>query len=374
MSETRRTFLRHAGGALVGLTLAPLAACERNEVMTLQQGQSLPFKTPVPDFYVINGGREAVDGWPGVPDLSRSDWTLEVEGLVDRSLTLSYSDLTEAEDLPEVSLLKTMRCVSDPTPTVLPENLLYAGTAVWTGVPLRAVLQRAGIDREKTNRLRLYAEDGYNNNLPIGRVYGPDVKTGPILAYRMNGQVLPRDHGFPVRVVAPRLYGYKNVKWLARIEATDNDSVFGQYQNRLGFVDDADVRATSRVSDPLPGNEVPAGDVRVEGYALSGYAGVDRVDVAVDDGPFRPASIQSRESVAEANPDVQGTRQWQDRSSFEYPFAGVWALWSTTVTLSQGQRTIRVRTTDRAGNQQPPTDPDPNDGSNAIAEVEVTVT
>jgi DMSO/TMAO reductase YedYZ molybdopterin-dependent catalytic subunit len=353
------------------MTMAPLAACERNEVATLQQGQSLPFKTSISDFYVINGGQEAVEGWPGVPDLSRSEWTLNIDGLVDRSLTLSYNDLTEAEDLPEVSLLKTMRCVSDPTPTVLPDDLLYVGTAVWTGVPLKAVLDRAGIDREKTSRLRLYAEDGYNNNLPIGQVYGPDVESGPILAYRMNGEALPRDHGFPVRIVAPRLYGYKNVKWLARIEATDNDSVFGQYQTRLGFVDDADVRATSRLSNPLSGNEVSAGDVRVEGYALSGYAGVDRVDVAVDNEPFRQASIQDRESVAEAYPNVQRARQWQDRS-FEYPFPGVWALWSTTVTLDQGQHTIRVRTTDRAGNQQPPTDTDPKDGSNAIAEVRVT--
>lgn len=371
MSESRRAFLRYAGGALVGLTLAPLAACERNEVMTLQQGQALPFQTPTSDFYVVNGGREAVDGWPGVPDLSRSDWTLEVDGLVDRSLTLSYNDLTEAEELPEVSLLKTMRCVSDPTPTVLPDDLLWVGTAVWTGVPLRAVLEQAGVNREKTNRLRLYAADGYNNNLPISQVYGPNVDAGPILAYRMNGAPLPRDHGFPVRVVAPRLYGYKNVKWLARIEATDNDSVFGQYQNRLGFVDDADIRATSRISNPLSGNRVPAGDVRVEGYALSGDAGVDRVDVALDDEPFRQASIQDRESVAEAHPNVQGTRQWQD-SSFEYPFPGVWALWSTTLTLSQGDHTVRVRTTDRAGNQQPPTDNNPKDGSNAIAEVQVT--
>lgn len=370
MSKSRRTFLRYAGSALVGITVTPLAACERNEVTTLQQGQSLPFQTPTSDFYVINGGQEAVDGWPGVPDLTRSDWTLEVDGLVDRSLTISYNDLTEG-DLPEVSLLKTMRCVSDPNPTVLPGNLLYVGTAVWTGVPLKAVLERAGIDRKKTNRLRLYAEDGYNNNLPISQVYGPDVKSGPILAYRMNGDPLPQDHGFPVRVVAPRLYGYKNVKWLARIEATDNDSVFGQYQTRLGFVDDADIRTTSRISNPLSGNEVTAGDVRVEGYALSGYAGVDRVDVAVDDGPFREASIQSRESVAEAFPDVQRTRQWQDPST-EYPFPGVWALWSSTITLGQGQHTIRVRTTDRAGNQQPPTDTDPKDGSNPIAEVQVT--
>lgn len=370
MSESRRTFLRYAGGALIGLTLTPLAACERNEVTTLQQGRTLPFRTPTSDFYVINGGQDAIEDWPGVPDLRSSDWSLEVDGLVDQSLTLSYSDLTEG-DLPEVSLLKTMRCVSDPTPTVVPNDLLYAGTAVWTGVPLRAVLERAGIDRETTNRLRLYAEDGYNNNLPIGRIYGPEVDTGPILAYRMNGDALPRDHGFPVRIVAPRLYGFKNVKWLTRIEATDNDSVFGQYQNRLGFVDDADIRVTSRISAPLSGNEVATGDVQVEGYALSGYAGVDRVDVAVDDGPFRRASIQDRESIAEAYPDVQGTQQWGDSSS-EYPFPGVWALWSTTITLSQGQHTIRVRTTDRMGNQQPPTDDNPKDGSSAIAEVQVT--
>lgn len=362
------------GRLAIGFSLVPLAACEVNTVTPLGRGQTLPFQTPIPDFYVINGGRDAVEGWPGVPSLSRADWTLTVDGLVDRPLSLSFDDLTSA-DVPEVSVLMTMRCVSDPSPNVQPDDLLFVGTAIWSGVRLRDVLEEAGIDREATNRLHLFAEDGYNNNLPLRRIYGPDAAPGPILAYRMNGEPLPEEHGFPVRVIAPGLYGYKNVKWLSRIEATTDDSVFGQYQRRLGFVDDADVRVTSRVADPFQGTTVPAGEaLRMQGYALSGYAGVETVEVAVDDGPFRPAAIQSRDAVADGYPDVQQTVQWQETSRFTYPFPGVWAIWTREVTLSRGTHVLRVRATDRAGNRQPPTDDDPTDGSNSVLQIEVTAT
>jgi DMSO/TMAO reductase YedYZ molybdopterin-dependent catalytic subunit len=371
-STSRRTFLRRAGGMTLGLALTPLMGCESNLVQTQGTGVRLPFLTPVPDFYVINGGQDAVENWPGVPDIARSSWSLSIDGLVDRPVELSFQELRDAAR--EVTVLKTMRCVVD-TPNIPG----LASTALWTGVPLRAVLDQAGIDRDTTRRLRVFARDGFNNNLRLDQVYGPQAQPGPLLAYRMNGQPLPPDHGFPVRLIAPRLYGFKNVKWVDRIEATDQvvEGGFGQYQQRLGYTDDAAIRVTSKVSDPLRQQTVPAGDLRVRGYALSGPDGVERVEVAVDDGAYREVSIRSRQSILDEVPDelrasLQRAQQWANEDTFTYPFPGVWALWEDTIQLAPGDHVIRVRATDRAGNTQPPVDDNRFDGDNAIFQVRIT--
>jgi DMSO/TMAO reductase YedYZ molybdopterin-dependent catalytic subunit len=383
-ATSRRTFLRRAGGVALGLSLVPLSACEQNTVQALgtqEAGGGTPFLTPVPDFYVVNGGESSVDNWPGIPDIDPTTWSLTVGGLVDRELELSFQDLQNADGA--VTILKTMRCVLNPEAQIPG----FVGTALWTGVPLRRVLEQAGIDRTRTRRLRLFARDGFNNNLRMERVYGPQARPGPILAYRMNGQPIPEENGFPVRVIAPRQYGFKSVKWIERIEATADDSVFGQYQNAPPTMwdDNAFMRVSSKVTEPsnIRTAPIPAGDVQIGGYALAGafdleigQRAIERVEVAVDDEGFQPADVLSRESVFDAAPEnlqsaLMQSLQWSD-SDYTYPFAGVWAFWQRTIRLDPGRHTIRVRATDGLGNTQPARDDRIEDGNTGVFEIDVT--
>jgi DMSO/TMAO reductase YedYZ molybdopterin-dependent catalytic subunit len=177
---TRRRFLkkalRNAGGAAVGLSILPLAACEMNSFEPTASGTQIPFLTPLapPDpndrFYEQYGANGTVVDWPGIQSLSQADWRLRIDGLVGTPLTLTYEDVM-AEAGQAVSTLHTMRCIKDES--FVPGLI---GTTVWTGIPLRIFLERAGIDRARARRLRFYGTDGFTNNLALDQVY--DVPLG----------------------------------------------------------------------------------------------------------------------------------------------------------------------------------------------------
>ena len=365
---TRRRFLRTAGGAVLGLGLLPLAGCESNLVEPLVEGTVIPFLTPTDDFFVQYGGAVLSSAWGGVQQIDEGAWRLTIDGLVRTPLTLTFDDI-EALQSQSVTMIKTMRCITDST--AVPG---LVGTALWTGVPLRVVLDRAGVDRQRARRLRFYGSDGFTNNLPLNRVYGtqPPGLVEPLLVYAMNGAPLTAEHGFPVRLVVYEQYGYKNVKWLSRIEATQDDTPFGTYQEVLGFVDDGVMRVVNKVTDPLRNAQIAAGPFLVTGYALSGFGGVTNVEVAVDDGPFEPAEIVPLEEVVAANPSIRQAVQLQ-AEGFGYPFRGVWALWSFRWDAPPGRHTLSVRATDATGTTQTPGDSTPEDGFNPIFEVTVEV-
>lgn len=373
-APSRRVFLRQAGGAVLGLALVPLAGCESNLVAPLVEGTAIPFLTPVegavgaPPFFVQYGAAASVNNWGGVPALTQASWTLRIDGLVSNPLTLTYADL-EAAAGEAVTVLKTMRCIIDATSV---PGLV--GTATWTGVPLRLFLDRAGVDRTRTKRLRLYGHDGFTNNLKLAEVY--DAAPGlaePLLVTHMNGAPLTPEHGFPVRLLVPGKYGYKNLKWLARVEATASDAVFGSYQEVLGYVDDGDVRVVNKVTNPVRNATLPAGAVQVFGYALSGFAGIAQVEASIDGGAFAPVRLVPLNEIVVAAPEVRQTLQLLQPARFSYPFRDVWALWSFDWMATPGPHTLRVRATDRAGHTQPDRDADPTDGTNPVFEVRVAV-
>ncbi|NBC16764.1 MAG: molybdopterin-dependent oxidoreductase, partial [Bacteroidetes bacterium] len=190
-SMGRRRFLRRAGGLALGLGLVPLVGCEDNTVEPLAPGTEIPFLTPTEDYYVQHGGAVLSQEWGGVQQIARDDWTLTIDGLVETPLTLRFSDLEAMMD-EAVTVLKTMRCITDST--AVPGLI---GNALWTGIPLRRVLERAGVDRQRTRRLRLYGSDGFTNNLPLDRVFEnpADDLFEPLLVFAMNGEPLTAEHG-----------------------------------------------------------------------------------------------------------------------------------------------------------------------------------
>ena len=139
------------------------------------------------------------------PILEAGDWSLKVKGLVERPMTLSYEDLRA---LPAVEQYYTLCCISNEIGGSL------IGNALWKGVPLKAVLDLAGV-KPGVRKVVLRCADKYFESITLEKASDDS----NLIAWEMNGETLPIEHGFPARLLIPNLYGIKNVKWLTEIEA-----------------------------------------------------------------------------------------------------------------------------------------------------------
>ena len=266
-----------------------------------------PFITPVDDFYRI-------DTAVVVPQVAADRWTLEISGMVDSPVTITYADLLA---MPMVDRDITIMCVSNPV------GGEYIGTARWTGTPLMPILERAGI-RAGADQLFSTSVDGWTCSTPLRGL----AEREPLLVVAMNGEPLTPDHGFPVRMVIPGLYGFISAtKWVTSIEAATY-AAMPAYWTVRGWATDAPVLTGSIIKVPASGG-IRAGQTNLGGiaWAMDGD-GVKRVEVQVDDGPWQEARL-----AAEANPVTW--RQW-------------WLPWQA----SPGVHVLRVRATNGRGEVQ----------------------
>ncbi len=364
----RRAFIERTALGLIGLGLT---RCATHDVKPLQAGLSLPFLTPVDDYFVKNGAQGSIAGWH-MPAPDATSWRLTVDGLVDSPLTLTLADL-EAESAHAIEVLKTMQCVVDAN-----AGQGLVGTAVWRGVPLRRFLERAGLQRGAARRLHVFGADGFRNNMPLDRIPDANAPAGleervePLLVTHMNGAPLTREHGAPVRLLVSDGFGFASVKWIERITATDDDSAFGTYQD-TGFTDDLTSPVFSRITSPTDNLSVPAGEATLLGFATSGRAGVEGVEVRVDGGPWQLARVVTPDEILAQHPELRSVEQFKAPERFPYPFRAVWALWAFTFDARPGRYRIEARATDRAGNTQPDRDLEISDGVNATAAIRLEV-
>lgn len=332
----------------------------------------MPFLTPVGPapseggFFIQNGAEGAIPGW-SLPDLNPTAWRLTIDGLVSNPLSLSLADL-EAESGNAITIAKTMRCITDSN-----EFPGLIGTTLWTGIPLRTFLDRAGIDKTNTRRLRLYGTDNFTNNILLNDVYGTLApgEFEPMLITHMDGAPLTREHGRPVRLLLYNGYGYKNVKWLTRIEATDSDEIFGTYQQVLGYVDDGIIRVSSKITDPVFNAELSAGTVIISGFAVSGFAPISKVDISIDGEAFQATRITPFDEVIVQAPDLAQAQQVVENQAF--PYRSVWVKWNFRWDAEPGEHEIVIRATDAGGNTQPEEDFTFEDGLNAMPKITVRV-
>ena len=242
-----------------------------------------PLITPNAAFYRI-------DTALAVPQISPADWSVRIHGMVDRELRLSMSDLTGRSDLIEADL--TLACVSNEVGGPL------AGNAHWTGVPLANLLAEAGV-RAGADQVRTTSIDGWTCGTPTA-----DCQQTPnaMLALTMNGEFLPVEHGFPVRMIVPGLYGYVSAtKWLVDLELTTFGAASAYWVQR-GWDAIAPIQTFSRIDTPTRGAPVQAGRSVVAGVAYS-TAGISQVQVKVDGADWQPAKLAPATSV-------QTWRQW----------------------------------------------------------------
>lgn len=388
----RRAFLQGSAGAVLGLQFVQLG-CENNTITPIGSGIEFSFISQVDveqgnslstsgrdnarfHFVQIGGRALARSGGPipagtydNLPIFSEADWNLTVDGDVTQALNLGFQDLV-SRSADTLTILKTLRCVFDDTS--LPGLI---GTALWTGVPVRTLIQDAGVDPNLVNRFRFHGRDGFNNNLLYDEVMDETRPAWeqPMLAWRMNDLPVPHAHGGPVRLIIPGKLGYKNIKWIERIEATADDSPFGTYQRGDAYQasDAADVPVWTKATNPVDRQEIPAGSFRVFGFSISGQAAIQTIEIQIDDGPWEPVQVIPVSDLQEDNPRVTESAQFQQGLS--YPYRDVWTLFRFDWQATPGPHTLRFRATDSAGNTQPETDPRGDDGVNNWWVIDVEV-
>jgi sulfane dehydrogenase subunit SoxC len=309
-----------------------------------------------------------------IPHVDAGSWSLSIGGRVDKAFSIGLDELKERS---RVTLACTLECAGNgrarlsPRPLSQPWLEEAVGTAEWTGTPLRPLLEEAqvgdgavevlftGLDRG----IQGGSEHSYERSLPVEDALRPEV----ILAYEINGQPLPPQHGFPLRLIVPGWYGMAHVKWLERIavltEPFEGYQQAHQYRRKQSE-EDPGIALTRMLPRSLvvpPGlpdfperqRFLSSGPCELEGRAWSGWGPIVRVEVSVDGG-----------------------RAWQDATLDEPVGEFGWTRWTYRwKDAPPGEYVVCSRATDAAGNVQP-VEPEWNFGgyvNNSVQRVPVTV-
>ncbi|MDI2131372.1 molybdopterin-dependent oxidoreductase [Yinghuangia seranimata] len=267
-----------------------------------------PHITPNKDFYRIDTALV-------VPEVRAEDWKLRIHGMVDREIEIDFKTLSAR---PTIERDITLCCVSNEV------GGPYIGTARWLGVPLAPLLAEAGVHPD-ADQLVSRSHDGMTIGTPTAVVTdGRDA----MLAIGMNGEPLPINHGFPVRMVVPGLYGYVSAcKWIVEIEAT-RFADYDAYWVPRGWSAQGPIKTESRIDTPTNMAKLPRGRIPVAGVAWAQHKGIDAVEVQIDDEPWQKATLAVEDSI-------DTWRQF------------VW-YWDAR----PGPHRIRIRATDRTGQTQ----------------------
>jgi DMSO/TMAO reductase YedYZ molybdopterin-dependent catalytic subunit len=290
-----------------------------------------------------------------VPQLKAADWRLTVEGHVRQALQLRHDEIRR---LPAKTITATLECAGNSRGMLVPKasGLLWqlgaVGNAEWTGVPLSAVLEQAGVRDGAVDVVLEGADSGaisdepkspgvvsFARSLPLEKARRPEV----LLAYQMNGADLPLEHGFPLRVVVPGWYGMASVKWLRRISVSDKpfDGYWQTFQyshwDRSGGLPVmrpvTEMQVKSAIARPAFHEQVAAGKpYRVFGAAWAGESEVAKVKISTDAGAT-----------------------WQPAKLLDEPSPFTWRRWeySWHVPAGANRYTLMARATDNRGRTQP---------------------
>jgi DMSO/TMAO reductase YedYZ molybdopterin-dependent catalytic subunit len=326
----RRDFLR---GLLLSPALAPIteSALLRRAAAFLEgpafQSSPRELVTANPDFFIRNHFQ--------TPEINSALWNLEVTGLVSQPLKLSYSDLLL---MSTVRLHSTIECAGNLS------GGKGVGNAVWSGVSLATLLKQAGIKAHASYAALHGADTGSGEDVPPDTHFARAIplekalSDSTLLAYEMNGSPLPAEHGFPLRALVAGWYGMDSVKWLTRVEITDQPFQ-GYFQQKHYVATNPDGTArpitrmlvSSKFLRPSQDEEIREKVYRVEGVAWAGEAKIAKVE-------FRAGSNEA----------------WQPASLDSSPTPYIWTRWSSDWHLpGPGKYTLEVRATDSYGNTQP---------------------
>jgi DMSO/TMAO reductase YedYZ molybdopterin-dependent catalytic subunit len=291
---------------------------------------AVPYVTSNGDFYRIDTSL-----YP--PEVDPATWQLRIFGMVRNPITITWDELLKR---PMIQRYITLACVSNEVGGDLISN------ALWLGTPIKALLDEAQ-PLPDADQVIQRSVDGWTCGSPTAVLRdGRDA----LLAVGMNGAPLPVEHGFPVRMVVPGLYGYVSAcKWITEIELS-RFADFDAYWVPRGWSQQAPIKTQSRIDTPRDGAKRKAGVVAVAGVAWAQHRGIKKVEVQVDGGPWAEATLAGTVS------------------------SDTWRQWSYQWHAAKGDHAVRVRATDSTGETQTstPAPPDPN-GATGWHSVRVSV-
>ena len=290
-----------------------------------------PYIIPASQFYRI-------DTALAVPSVDPDTWKLKIGGMVENEVELTFAELLK---LPLEEHIITLTCVSQE----VGGNLV--GNATWLGYPIRNLLARAK-PKAGADMLLSTSIDGFTAGSPLPVMQDPN--TAALLAVGMNGKPLPVEHGFPVRMVVPGLYGYVSAtKWVVDWKLTTFAKDQGYWTPR-GWSAKGPIKLSSRIDTPQDGRSLTAGTVAIAGVAWYQHRGISGVQVQIDDGA------------------------WQDAMLATVVTVDSWLQWSFAWEAKKGNHKIAVRAIGKDGDVQTAklADPAPN-GSTGLHTIEVSV-
>lgn len=274
-----------------------------------------PLITPNDKFYRIDTALV-------VPRVDTADWKLSFKGMVDNPFELTFDELLELATMEEAV---TLACVSNE----VGDNLV--GNAVWRGVPLASLLERAGV-QEGATQIVGRSVDNFTTGFPTEVAL--DGRPA-MVAIAMNGEPLPAAHGFPARLVVPGLYGYVSAtKWLKEIELNTLEG-YDAYWIPRGWSKIAPIKTQSRIDTPRNGKSADAGPLPIAGVAWGGLRSVERVEVRITPRDEDPAEVP-----------------WLEAELGEALSQSTWRQWVLIWDAQPGDFIVEVRATDGEGATQ----------------------
>ncbi len=334
-SVTRRRFFILLGGTAAGAVVIGLGARALNAgsaaVNTVRQALVLPKPTTpapaippgasleIPGITPLISSNDTfyrIDTALQVPVVDAASWKLRITGMVDNEIEIGFDELLA---LPMSEHVVTLMCVSNE----VGGNLV--GNATWLGYPIRELLKKAA-PKAGADMVLSTSIDGFTAGTPLSVLLEEDRQS--LLAVGMNGEPLPIEHGFPVRMVVPGLYGYVSAtKWVVELKVTTFAADMGYWTPR-GWDALGPVKTASRIDVPSSGASVAAGTVAIAGVAWAQHRGVEGVEVRVDNGAWQQATMAEAISI------------------------DTWRQWHFEWDAPRGNHTVAVRATGAPGDTQ----------------------
>jgi DMSO/TMAO reductase YedYZ molybdopterin-dependent catalytic subunit len=320
---TRREFIALGAGGVILLAGGTIARVLNTPAQIATSSATLPAPQATPGTFTQSASALPLPLWitrnedfytvqyDQVPSVGMESWSLVVHGMVREPLRLSYD---EVKALPATTTMHTLECIGNPAGG----NLI--GNATWRGISLRALLERAGAS-DRATYVVIGGIDEYFTSVPIATA----MHDHAMLAYAMNDQPLPLQHGFPLRAILPGVYGQKQPKWITGIEVTDEDKL-GPWEQR-GWSRRATIQLNSGITLPREFAQLARGDVLIAGFAHTHEIGVRAVQVSTDTG-----------------------KTWHETTLTRGPSPFVWTVWGYRwEDPAPGKYVLMVRGIDHAG-------------------------
>ena len=322
--------------------------------------------TPIEEHFVCHRN--------DIPEIDADAWTVSLTGDAEGSLAMADIE----EEYPTVAVAHTMECAGNGRGQHRPETgsvqweFEAAGTAVWTGTPVSSVLRDHGVDSSDGEWLTAVggdpseADDVFARSIPLSKAL-----EDCILAYGMNGQPLPREHGYPVRLIVPGWYGVNNVKWVEELRVMDSMVVEGSLDRpgQHAYWQQGSYRIHPEGAEPDANDAIETVDTweQLEGAVEHPYTfdlnAMSLIGIPDGDDPVTPrpdGTVEVRgvawagdDAVERVEVSTDGGETWADAELFGPDYPGAWRLFRYDWDAGPGSHLLASRATDELGRRQP---------------------